>query len=162
VEWCKSYARAKRWEEEVILVKEEMRRSLVTLEHNAMNWEGRKIYLGLLKEGKGEWDPVWTLTREYIGPLSSGTDEAHAEGVNAYANSQAFIYRQLAARFKKLWAGVSQREKGLENGKEISRSQFPVSTGDSDSELDEGAEKTDSEAEEEREILAEDDDEDHF
>ncbi|THU87804.1 hypothetical protein K435DRAFT_866944 [Dendrothele bispora CBS 962.96] len=162
VKWCKSFARAKRWEEEVILVKEEMRRSLVTLEHNAMNWEGRKIYSGPLKEGKGEWDPAWTLTREYIGPLSSGTDEAHAEGVNAYANSQAFVYRQLAARFKKLWAGVSQREKGVENGKEISQSQLPVSACDSDSELDEGAEKTDSEAEEEREILAEDDDEDHF
>jgi len=41
VEWCKAQEFAKRYEEEVQLVIEEMRRTLVTLELNACEWEQR-------------------------------------------------------------------------------------------------------------------------
>ena len=41
VEWCKAQERAKRYEEEVGLVIEEMRRTLVTFELNAREWDGR-------------------------------------------------------------------------------------------------------------------------
>ncbi|THU91454.1 hypothetical protein K435DRAFT_820836 [Dendrothele bispora CBS 962.96] len=79
VEWCKAYSRAKRWEEEVILVKEEMRRCLVTLEYNAVQWDGR-------------------------------------QGVRAYAYSQAAVYRDLASVFRRLWEGVREDEKDIEEG----------------------------------------------
>jgi hypothetical protein len=40
VEWCKVYARVKHWQEEVLLLQEEMRRCLRTLEWQAAVWEG--------------------------------------------------------------------------------------------------------------------------
>ncbi|THU98453.1 hypothetical protein K435DRAFT_600195, partial [Dendrothele bispora CBS 962.96] len=43
IEWCKSYARVRRWREEVMLLQEEMRRCLVTLEWQATTWEGRAV-----------------------------------------------------------------------------------------------------------------------
>ncbi|KAK7457778.1 hypothetical protein VKT23_010117 [Stygiomarasmius scandens] len=121
VEWCKAYARAKRWEEEVILVKEEMRRCLVTLEHNAQVWDGRREFQGPLATGKSEWKDNWSFLKLYSGPFRSGTDLHHAEGVEAYARSQAWLYRGLAARFRRLWAGVGQKEKDIIEGKELTK-----------------------------------------
>ncbi|THU85327.1 hypothetical protein K435DRAFT_869387 [Dendrothele bispora CBS 962.96] len=43
IEWCKSYARVRRWREEVMLLQEEMRRCLVTLEWQATTWKGRAV-----------------------------------------------------------------------------------------------------------------------
>ncbi|KAJ7718092.1 hypothetical protein B0H14DRAFT_2412596, partial [Mycena olivaceomarginata] len=40
VEWCKAYARVKRWQEEVLLLQEEMCRCLRTLEWQAAVWDG--------------------------------------------------------------------------------------------------------------------------
>ncbi|KAJ3726720.1 hypothetical protein C8R42DRAFT_534853, partial [Lentinula raphanica] len=82
VEWCKTNARAKRWMEEVNLLAEEKRRVLVTLEHNAKEWEDRA---------------------DYMGPLAEGKDEAHKEGARAYAFSQATMFRALATRFQDMW-----------------------------------------------------------
>ncbi|THU84102.1 hypothetical protein K435DRAFT_806990 [Dendrothele bispora CBS 962.96] len=39
VKWCKSYACVNRWREEILLLQEEMRRCLVTLEWQAKSWE---------------------------------------------------------------------------------------------------------------------------
>ncbi|KAJ7886239.1 hypothetical protein B0H14DRAFT_2243953, partial [Mycena olivaceomarginata] len=39
IEWCKAYARTRRWEEEVRLVAEEVRRVGVALEYRACEWE---------------------------------------------------------------------------------------------------------------------------
>ncbi|TRM55109.1 hypothetical protein BD626DRAFT_353252, partial [Schizophyllum amplum] len=77
VEYCKAYARVKRWDEEVPLLREEMRRTLVSLEAKGARWEGI---------AKAENRP---------GPLG--------EGARAYAHSQARVYRRLAAHFTELW-----------------------------------------------------------
>ncbi|KAJ7753697.1 hypothetical protein B0H14DRAFT_3512709 [Mycena olivaceomarginata] len=41
IEWCKAYARTRRWREEMLLVEEEVRRAGVTLEFRAREWEAR-------------------------------------------------------------------------------------------------------------------------
>ncbi|KAL1724984.1 hypothetical protein EV714DRAFT_277963 [Schizophyllum commune] len=84
VEYCKAYARAKRWEEEVPLLREEMRRTLVSLGAEAARWEG----IAELESRPG--------------PLG--------EGARAYAYTQADVYRRLAARFEALWKDVRQAE----------------------------------------------------
>ena len=78
IEWAKARARYLRWTEEVMLLKEEMRRVRKTLEWKATWWEQRR-------EG---WE---------------GQDEATREGVRAYASRQAKIQRGLHSRFTRLW-----------------------------------------------------------
>ncbi|KAE9385009.1 hypothetical protein BT96DRAFT_772830, partial [Gymnopus androsaceus JB14] len=82
VEWCKAYSRSRRWGEEVELLTEEMRRSLVTLEYNAKEWERRT---------------------DYRGALGADKDVPHAEGVRAFALSQTQLYRDIAMGFQMVW-----------------------------------------------------------
>ncbi|KAK7450187.1 hypothetical protein VKT23_013070 [Stygiomarasmius scandens] len=77
VEWCKTYARVKRWREEILLLQEEMRRCLVTLEWQAEQWEQRAN--------------IDTFEGERL------------EGSSAYAFEQAAIRRQIAERFERIW-----------------------------------------------------------
>ncbi|KAJ3753954.1 hypothetical protein EV360DRAFT_16918, partial [Lentinula raphanica] len=82
VEWCKAYSRVQRWHEELELLAEEKRRVLVSLEHEALQWEGRQVY---------------------AGPLAAKSDEIHLEGARAYALSQAHLYQQITQGFLRLW-----------------------------------------------------------
>ncbi|KAL0564649.1 hypothetical protein V5O48_017390 [Marasmius crinis-equi] len=77
IEWCKAYARKRRWTEELNLVEEEMRRVPLSLEHEAQVWEGRKL----------QCDET---------PLS--------EAINAYCSRQAALRRGLSSKFQSLWA----------------------------------------------------------
>jgi hypothetical protein len=77
-EWVKSKARADRWNEEVQLVNEEMRRVLAFL----------------------EWKAVW-WTEE--GGRDLGVRLDIADGIRAYAAKQAYISRALACSFKMRW-----------------------------------------------------------
>lgn len=83
VEWCKAQERAKRYEEEVELVIEEMRRTLVTFDLNAREWEQR-------------------ATRR----LPPCLDAATVAGVAAYARKQADTHRQLIQVFINDWYEV--------------------------------------------------------
>ncbi|KAL0566047.1 hypothetical protein V5O48_015965 [Marasmius crinis-equi] len=77
IEWCKAYARKRRWTEELALVEEEMRRVPLSLEHEAQVWEGRNL----------------------------PTDEdPKIEAINAYSSRQAAIRQRLSERFQSLWA----------------------------------------------------------
>ena len=67
-----------RWSEEVLLVREEMRRVLQFLEWHARWWEGLQ-------------------TRH------DGSSPELAEGVSAYACKQASIRRSIRTSFKRLW-----------------------------------------------------------
>ena len=82
VEWCKAQERAKRYEEEVELVVEEMRRTLATLELNAREWDGRAASI---------LNHVPTL-----GPVT-------ANGAAAYAHKQADTQRGLVEVFLNDW-----------------------------------------------------------
>ncbi|KAI5885767.1 uncharacterized protein SCHCODRAFT_01205560 [Schizophyllum commune H4-8] len=80
VEYCKAYARVKRWSEEVPLLQEEMRRTLQSLEFEAARWEGL------------------ATADERPGPLG--------EGARAYAYSQRDMYRRLHEHFEALWVDL--------------------------------------------------------
>lgn len=77
-EWAKSRARAARATEEVLLLREEMRRVLAFLEWKA-NW--------------------WALKRE-ARPVK---DKALAEGLRAYADEQATLQHILRTSFQSIW-----------------------------------------------------------
>ncbi|KAG2127943.1 hypothetical protein DEU56DRAFT_872715 [Suillus clintonianus] len=79
IEWCKARARAMRWEEEVALLREEMRRIGAFL-----RWEARR----------------WDERRNEVVP----TDAEHEDGCVAYAHRQAHLRMQLAASFEANWA----------------------------------------------------------
>ncbi|KAJ3503439.1 hypothetical protein NLJ89_g8431 [Agrocybe chaxingu] len=76
-EWAKSRARAARGKEEVLLLREEMRRVLQFL----------------------EWKAQWWLQR---AALHTG-DKAQMEALQAYAHAQAALQRSLAADFRAAW-----------------------------------------------------------
>ncbi|KAG0703197.1 hypothetical protein DFH29DRAFT_981987 [Suillus ampliporus] len=78
VEWCRARARAHRWQEEVQLLHEEMRRVLAFF----------------------EWQAVWWETQG--SERTFGSPEA-AEGVVAYACHQASLWQSLASHFRSLW-----------------------------------------------------------
>jgi hypothetical protein len=86
----KSKARADRWNEEVQLVQEEMRRVLAFLEWKAVWWT---------EEGGRRLDVTPDI----------------ADGIRAYASKQAHINRELAFSFKKRWGSASQTQ-GQDHG----------------------------------------------
>ncbi|KAL0574400.1 hypothetical protein V5O48_007558 [Marasmius crinis-equi] len=77
VEWCKAYSRKMRWKEELELLEEEMRRTPISLEHDAKLWEARQV----AEDGS-----------------------ALAEGINSYSYRQAGLRRALSSNFLALWA----------------------------------------------------------
>ena len=78
VEWAQCAARAARWEEEVILLQEEMRRVVHFLEWKSKDWVSRA-------------DVRASVTAEV------------SLGLSAYAHKQASVFRNLAIRFCQRW-----------------------------------------------------------
>ncbi|KAF7293735.1 CxC2 domain-containing protein [Mycena chlorophos] len=74
IEWCKSWARVRRWDEEVRMLREDTRRVPVTHEVWASVWEKRAAAVP-------------------VGEIATG----EAEGMMAYALKQAAMHRGLAA-----------------------------------------------------------------
>lgn len=83
LEWSKSYARSKRWEEEVQLLKEEMWQTLEFFKWKSSLWSSKAS----LK----------------LAPSSSS---ALGEGLSAYAFQQASIFMSLHHHFLSLWQGL--------------------------------------------------------
>ncbi|KAF8141070.1 hypothetical protein K438DRAFT_1636267 [Mycena galopus ATCC 62051] len=93
VEWCKAYARVKRWREEVMLLQEEMVRCLLSLEWQASFWDAH------------------AMPSHYEGGKNT-YDAAHCEGAMAFAARQASLRRKLATRFRRLWCTLTDRVQG--------------------------------------------------
>lgn len=83
LEWSKCYARSRHWQEEVELLKEEMRWTLEFLKWKSSAW---------LSKTSPNPDPL----------LSS----ALHEGLNAYAFRQATVFTSLHDHFLSLWRGL--------------------------------------------------------
>ena len=79
VEWAKARARADRWEEEVVLLDEEMRRVLV--------------FCG--------WKASWWAEQP---PRREGLSAPLAEGLQAYAAEQADMERRISLSWTAKWA----------------------------------------------------------
>ena len=90
LEWSKSYARSQHWQEEVGLLKEEMRRTLEFLKWKSSLWVIKSL----------------NSTR----PLSP----ALREGLSAYAFRQADIFRSLRNHFLSLWQGLKGLDSSLD------------------------------------------------
>ncbi|KAK7464176.1 hypothetical protein VKT23_006342 [Stygiomarasmius scandens] len=80
-EWCRSLARAKRAQEEVLMLKEEMRRT--------------SLYL--------QWKERWWKERVYIRDSDVELNSGIKEGLQAYAVKQATLYRELDISFRSVW-----------------------------------------------------------
>lgn len=80
-EWAKSQARMKRWEEEVDIIEEEMRRVIAYHEWKAGWWRGQSTLRSIA--GIGDPDIL--------------------DGVEAYAHKQAFIHECLASKCALYW-----------------------------------------------------------
>ncbi|TRM55258.1 hypothetical protein BD626DRAFT_553106 [Schizophyllum amplum] len=78
VEWCKAYARLRRWQEQIPLLREEMRRTTVSLKRREEEWELRRT--------------------------SDTREGALGEGARAYAARQQRVYVLLREHFTALWA----------------------------------------------------------
>ncbi|KAK7017907.1 hypothetical protein VNI00_018519 [Paramarasmius palmivorus] len=111
VEWCKAWARKRRWDEELQLVIEEMRRTIATLEHCAKQWQARAI----------EW-----------------ADDAASEGRSAYALRQAFIRSSLAAKFQRLWAKPDPKPRKMSAKQVVEEIEDATEDEDTDNESGEG------------------------
>ncbi|KAF7322147.1 CxC2 domain-containing protein [Mycena kentingensis (nom. inval.)] len=125
VEWCKAYARVRRWREEVLILQEEWRRLPISLQYEADRWKHRASSVS---------DP----------------DDATAEGKVAYGRKQERVYLDLIHRAeitrteKKLKRGFSRRTRAAsmasdENngGDETEGSEAEDGRGDVDSEEEE-------------------------
>jgi hypothetical protein len=85
VEWCKAWARSRRWTEEVMLLREEMRRVIAYHEHKAEWWKQRR-------NGDGcQWPSA-----------------DHAEGACAYTSEHAAMHKDLIARCVLVWSQDSR------------------------------------------------------
>lgn len=89
VEWCKAQELARRHEEEVKLVVEEMRRTLVTFELNTCEWDRRVVSFSL---------------------HSSAVEATVAAGIAAYARKQADIQRELVKVFINDWYQILEEQ----------------------------------------------------
>ncbi|KAJ6517558.1 hypothetical protein DFH09DRAFT_1332356 [Mycena vulgaris] len=85
VEWCKAYARMRRWHEDVVLVEEEMRRTIAYGEWAGQEWEQRT-------GGR-----AGTVTIEL------------QEGLRAYALEQAWRETKTCERLEGNWAAIRER-----------------------------------------------------
>ncbi|KAJ7837785.1 hypothetical protein B0H14DRAFT_3459923 [Mycena olivaceomarginata] len=86
--WKKVYAWSRRWEEEVRLVEEEVRRIGVALEYRACEWEARTRGLPIGATEWAEWEQEVSVPWSY----------ERAEGGVAYGLKQAAMYRDIARR----------------------------------------------------------------
>ena len=85
LEWSKSYARQARWNEEVILLREEMRRVLEFLKWKSWDW---------LRKGD----------RRLISSLTSCPYQL--EGLRAYACRQSKVFSSIHNHFCAVWKGL--------------------------------------------------------
>ena len=107
IEWSKAYARSERWKEEVLLLREEMRRTLVFLDHSLRMWSTR-----------GSPSSLATLSK----------DSAVTKGLQAYANRQSHVFASVRHRFRSIWMG-------LENAEIIATEPIPTASEDTLMEL---------------------------
>lgn len=121
VEWCKARARAERWYEEIVLLNEEMRRSVMYFRWKSRDWEGRR-------------------------DSTINNDEVSRAGLRAYALQQADMFFNMARVFEDSWKEV--RAKAMlvvENEDFLEEEIQDQAVGSVDEDVDEALEVEDTE-----------------
>ncbi|KAG6824804.1 hypothetical protein H0H92_005796 [Tricholoma furcatifolium] len=85
IEWCRTRARAHRWQEECLLLNEEMRRVFAFFEFKGREWTCRAA-----------------ATYTHVDPVT-------AEGLQAYARRQHRLCHVLVAHCREVWDGLSSK-----------------------------------------------------
>lgn len=93
MEWLKARAQVKRWGEEVLLLKEEMRRVLEFLRWKKSWWEDRST----------------SISEAVIG-----------RGIGTYALRQADVHGRLLIHFTNLWSGFQNEVRVAEESPDVS------------------------------------------
>ena len=114
-EWAKSRARANRAEEEVLLVREEMRRTLEFFNWKARWWEER-------------------------GKLRTLSDKDCLVGLQAYSMEQAALHQQLHTSFKTIWRQLLEDAED-EEGEVVDGEGSRVNDGDEDEDAKDDSEE---------------------
>lgn len=147
IEWCKAYARTRRWREEGLLVEEEVRRAGVTLEFRAREWERRAVELPI---GESQWEE-WNRAS---GGLARWSYE-RVEGGVAYALKQAMVFRDIAAR---LTVSMTEVRRGRGKRRLLYDDEWVDGEGDSAAGMSEGGADEEQELEDlRRDDVADDD-----
>ncbi|KAF9544500.1 hypothetical protein CPC08DRAFT_770045 [Agrocybe pediades] len=107
VEWCSAKARRDRWAEEVQLLEEEMRRTLVSFERRSQFWAN------LATE-----DKIWMLP-------GVSFDLQAIEGRRAYTRQQSAQFKAMMERCKLLWS-EKKAAASEENSQEDDEDAMPV------------------------------------
>ncbi|KAF8333824.1 hypothetical protein F5887DRAFT_1079836 [Amanita rubescens] len=103
VEWCKARARANRWQEECLLLEEEMARVL-----RYFAWQA------------GWWKDIANRMVSARGSFGNSSDSATAEGRRAYALRQSSLQVALKEHCKQAWDGLDEKlKKGEGAAKDI-------------------------------------------
>jgi hypothetical protein len=112
VEWCKAYSRLRRWQEELVMVEEEMRRTIDYGSHAEQRWKVRATARASM--------------------LSTGTPISPevAEGARAYALEYADRERRTTAALELDWVPIRARGAMYLRGEDISHLQELVITVD--------------------------------
>ncbi|KAJ7720440.1 hypothetical protein B0H16DRAFT_1474428 [Mycena metata] len=124
VEWCKAYARMRRWHEDVVLVEEEMRRTIAYGYWSGMQWRARASERA-----------------------SSGVSDELQEGLTAYAMEQSDREERTCAKLGEDWAKIRAKGRAYLARETISGENIVVAIGggdagdedDEDDEEEEGA-----------------------
>ncbi|KAK7026660.1 hypothetical protein VNI00_015533 [Paramarasmius palmivorus] len=93
VQWSKAWARKRRWDEELHLVEEEMRRTVVTLQYEAEEWRSRIVETGdsAVDEGMSAYAERQASWKAPVRPLrvskaSSTMDSDDEDGTGIYGD----------------------------------------------------------------------------
>lgn len=111
VEWMKARARALRWKEELLLLPEEIRRTIAYHQWKAEWWEQRAF-------------------------LRTDIDSVLAEGLRSYSARQTTIRRELAGQAHSLWQKTMKAAAQSSNPNAEDTSEDRADAGDKSEELD--------------------------
>lgn len=89
IEWSKARARAHRWQEECLLLREEMRRVLAFFSWQAEDWD--------------------RIAQDHADKSLNGSDNIIRFGKVAYASLQATIRRRMKIHCENKWDGISSK-----------------------------------------------------
>ncbi|KAF7321833.1 CxC2 domain-containing protein [Mycena kentingensis (nom. inval.)] len=137
IEWCKAYARTRRWEEEVRILEEEWRRFPLSMAYEEERW-------------------VQRATSIDVGDL----DVEDAEGLLAYAAKQADVFRGIARRAEVIRTAPAYRrghrrprENTLEGVMEMPESVEPGASGYANEEIEDFVDELGNTSDDEEYIL---------